>query len=450
VLKTVTAPCVLRKFAFITLIILSGLTIISRASLSAEQDSETPVPYRVLILEIDGSINPAQEDVLTDALNYCTAENFDMLLIRLDTPGGLGSSMREMVQSILNAPRPVAVWVGPPGARAASAGVFIVAASTIASMAPQTSIGAAAPVGIGGAEVNGTMAEKIRNDIVSLVRGVAKSHGRNVDWYVKAVEESSSITATEALTLGVVEYVADGPEDLMRQAAEQGFSWRDEPVSLTGARFEFETYQPGFWYKILSWLLDPQVAYLLMLGGMAGLFFELASPGAVLPGVLGGICLLLGLYAMAILPTNVAGFLLIVFGLVLFVLEIKIISYGLLSLAAVVSLFIGSLILFRFDYGFGRMPYSTVIVTVGGVTLLIGLAVYLVAKAHRTRPMLGLQSMEGMTGEVKSWSDGQGTIMVRGELWTAITESGLDLQPGDSVRVTSARGLTLVVRPVSE
>ena len=205
-----------------------------------------------------------------------------------------------------------------------------------------------------------------------------------------------------------------------------------------------EIHEPGFRYSVLSWLLDPQVAYLLLLGGMAGLFFELTSPGAIFPGVLGGLCLLLGLYALSVLPTNVAGLVLLLFGVVLFLLEVHVTSYGLLSVAGVVSLFVGSTILFRAGEG-AQVDQMTVIVTVVGMSALLGLAVWLTAKAHHEKPGGGLEGMVGARGVVQRWSGNRGSILVHGELWSAVSADNLEYSAGDVVRVIRAESLTLEV-----
>lgn len=432
------------RIAIVLSLLLAGAVLgLGRAARTAD----VAEPFLVLTASIQGAISPAQVEYLEDSLNRAESENAKMLLLRLDTPGGLVTSMREMVQLILNAKVPVAVWVGPSGAHAASAGVFLVAASAVAAMSPQSTIGAASPVDMGGKDVDSTMAAKIKNDILSLVRGVAEARGRNVDWYVKAVEEAASITATEAVMLGVVEFVANDPGDLLDQVSSKGLSWQGRSIRFASQSVRFVEYAPGWRHKLLSWLLDPQVAYLLLLGGMAGLFFELTTPGAIFPGVFGGLCLLLGLYALSILPTNVAGVLLILFGLVLFILELKIASYGMLSVAALVSLFVGSTILFREESGMAGLPLSTIISGLAGFVLVFGLVAALVARAQLRKSPLGLAAMAGQVAEVRAWDAGKGQVFVQGETWSARTADDSSVRPGTLVRVISAKGLTLLVEP---
>lgn len=435
----------MRRLALALLLILAGVGLcMLRPALSAD----SPSSFTVLSAEITGAISPAQVEMLQDILRQAGDDHADMVLLRLDTPGGLVTSMREMVQLILNAPLPVAVWVGPPGARAASAGVFLVAASSVAAMSPQSTIGAASPVDMGGKDVDSTMAAKVKNDIISLVRGVAEARGRNVDWYVKSVEEAVSITATEAVLLKVVDILANDPADLMEQLAVKGLPWQGKTLRFSGRDVRFVEFSPGIRHELLTWLLDPQVAYLLLLGGMAGLFFELATPGAIFPGVFGGLCLLLGLYAMSVLPTNVAGILLILFGLVLFVLELKVASYGMLSIAALVSLFIGSTILFRTEAGVAGLPLSTIISGLAGFVLIFGAVAYLVTRAQLRKSPVGSEAMVGLVAEVRSWSRGKGTVFVNGETWNARGRSDLPVAPGDQVRVSGLDGLTLHVEPM--
>lgn len=436
----------MRRLALALLLILAGVGLcMLRPALSAD----SPSSFTVLSAEITGAISPAQVEILQDILRQAGDDHADMVLLRLDTPGGLVTSMREMVQLILNAPLPVAVWVGPPGARAASAGVFLVAASSVAAMSPQSTIGAASPVDMGGKDVDSTMAAKVKNDILSLVRGVAEARGRNVDWYVKSVEEADSITATEAVLLKVVDILAKDPADLMEQLAVKGLPWHGRILRFSAQEVRFVEFSPGMRHQLLSWLLDPQVAYLLLLGGMAGLFFELTTPGAIFPGVFGGLCLLLGLYAMSVLPTNVAGILLILFGLVLFVLELKVTSYGMLSVAALVSLFIGSTILFRTEAGVAGLPLSTIISSLAGFVLIFGGVAYLVTRAQLRKSPVGSDAMVGLVGEVRTWSRGKGTVFVNGESWNARCESDLHLAPGAQVRITGLDGLTLHVEPIT-
>ncbi len=401
--------------------------------------------FPVLYAQLESPISPASVDFLESAAEKTVQQGARMLLLRLDTPGGLVESMRSMVKLMVNAPVPVLVWVGPGGAHAASAGVFLVAASAAAAMSPGATIGAASPVSAEGKDVPETMQKKIKNDLKSLVRGLAQQHGRNPAWYEKAVEESVSITGQEAVLKKVVEFVAVSPEDFLDQAGRRGVAFHGQQLRFTSADARMIPFDPGLRFRFLAWLLHPQIAYMLLLGGMAGLFFELTNTGAIFPGVLGGLCLLLGLYAMSVLPTNVAGVLLLLLGVVFFILEIKITSYGMLSVAALTSLFFGSLILFKPGEGFDQLPLSLIISTVGTLGLLLGLAVFLVARTMRHPPASGGEAMLGLQAEVREWNKDRGMVLVRGELWKARTVAPQDLRQGEEVEVVAREGLTLTI-----
>lgn len=418
-----------------------------RVSQAAEADNSK---ISVLYARVDGSINPAKEDLLQQALQTCARDGHHLLLLGLDTPGGLGQSMRDMVKMILNAQTPVAVWVGPKGARAASAGVFLVAASSVAGMSPQTNIGAASPVGMGGEEIPETVAKKITNDFVSLIRGVAEAKGRNVDWYEKAVTEAESITAQDAVMLRVVEFLALSPQDMLDQIGTQGLQVQDQKVTFESRDVNLVNFEPGFRITFLSWLLHPQIAYFLLLGGIAGLFFELSNPGAIFPGAFGAICLLLGLYALAVLPTNAAGVLLIFLALVLFILELAVASYGLLSIGGVVCLLFGSMILFKFEYGFTGLSLQVILPTVLAVSAFILFALYLVTKAQVRPQKTGFEGMKGLTGHIISWNGEEGKARIRGEIWKVKSDENMSYSPGTPVRVTGEEGLTLFVRENKE
>lgn len=399
----------------------------------------------VHVLPIQGSINPAQEDLLREAIDQSVRERSNLLVVRLDTPGGLGETTRNMVKLVLNAPVPVAVWVGPDGSRAASAGVFLVAASAVAGMSPYSNMGSARPVGMGGGDIPEAMVDKVLSDFVGLIRATALSRGRNVDWYVRAVTENANLTGVEALTERVIDFVAPDVDDFIAQIGARGLEWNNVTRHFTLDDVALVNIEPGLWHAILSWLLDPQIAYLLLMGGLAGLFFELLSPGAIFPGVLGGLCLLLGLYAMAILPTNVAGLLLILFGMMLFALELMITSFGLLSIAAVVAIFFGSVILFRFEYGMGAIPIWSILITTLGLSAFALFCVYLATKAHKHKPLQDSDTFIGQKAVVRQWRSTTGFVFFQGESWSAVSNRPLELNPDDAVYVTSVQGLTLTI-----
>jgi len=453
-----TGPCAFlaagpRLLALAVLLLAAACALLRAEAMAVEgakplEDAAGANAVRVLYAQLEGPVTPAQADLLEGAVAAAEQRGDDLLLLRLDTPGGLVDSMRDMVKSMLNAPVPVLVWVGPSGAHAASAGVFLVAASSLAAMAPSTTIGAASPVDVQGQDVPETMARKIENDLMGLLRGVAGAKNRNLEWYEDSVTKAVSATAQEAVMQRVVEFVAVDPYDFLQQAGVRGVETRDGVLRFAEGDIVLAEHEPGLRYTFLAWLLHPQIAYLLLLGGMAGLFFEITSPGAVLPGVLGGLCLLMGLYALSVLPTNAAGVLLLLFALVLFLLELKITSMGLLTIAGVTSMFLGSLLLIKPGQGFSRLPLPMVAVTVGGVTALVGGCVYMVGRSLRNPPATGAEALAGASGVVKQWQGDSGLVYVQGALWNARSGTPLELYKGGRVRVSGRHGLTLEIEPL--
>lgn len=396
---------------------------------------------------IAASISPAQADMLDDALRAAVDRKADLLLLILDTPGGSIDVMRRMVASMLNAPLPVVVYVAPAGARAASAGMFLTAAAAVAAMAPQTTIGAASPVAAGGDDIASTMDKKIRNDLQSLVRGLADKHGRNVNWYKRAIDQAASLTAAEAVAEKVVDLIAVDKTDLLVQIGKRGLPGPGGLQRFDGSQAGFVVYEPGVWYGLLSWLLDPQIAYILLLVGVAGLFFELTAPGAILPGVVGGLSLLLALYALSVLPTNAAGLLLLLFAGGLFLLEVHITSFGLLSLAGVGALFLGSLLLFRFD-GHTGLSLTLILPTVLGVSAILIGAAWILAKAQRQKPRTGVEALIGQKATVRRWEGQRGKVFVHGEIWDArlVPEAaGAAVAPGQEIVIAGFDAFTLLV-----
>lgn len=411
-------------------------------------------PVKILQYSIEGGIGPAQAELTEGVLNLAAASGFQFVVLQLDTPGGLVVSMRDILKSMLNSTVPVMVWVGPRGARAASAGVFLVAASVFAGMAPQTTMGSASPVGTGGQEIDPTMTKKIMNDLVSLVRSVAARRDRNLNWYEEAVRSSVSISSERAATARVVEVIAPSVYDFLVQAGKKGIIISSGTMHFSPDQIELVQYEPSFRYRALSWLIDPQIAYLLLLAGVACLFIEFTHAGAMIPGIIGAMALLLGLYAMSILPTNIAGLLLILFSLVLFALEINITSYGLLSLGGVAALIIGSLILFPEEGGRSALPLSLIFGTTGSIAVIMGGATFLAAKALRKKPVSGIQTMVGEKAVVSSWEGRKGKIFAQGTLWSARIDreeypDGIVLKQGDQVVITAIDGLTVTIKPVN-
>ena len=420
------------------------LAFLIRPAPAPAQDPPGSRPVTVLEVSVTSAISPMQADLLEAALERAGRDQADLVLFTLDTPGGSIEVMRRMVKAMLAAPMPVVVYVAPSGARAASAGVFLTAAARVAAMAPQTTIGSASPVGPGGGDIEGTMDAKVKNDLRSLLRGLVARNGRNLDWYMRSVTKADNLDAMEAVRERVVDLVAVDKADLMDQLGRRGLVTARGALHFTAADVRFVSHETGLRHDVLSWLLDPQIAYILLLVGLAGLYFELTTPGAVLPGVVGSVSLLLALYALSVLPTNAAGLLLLVLGGVFFLLEIYITSFGLLALAGLASFLLGSLLLFRGD-GLGGLPLSLVLPTVLGLSALLGALGYLVARSQLSRPRTGTDALLGQTALVRSWAGNQGKVLVRGELWQARSPGPLPIGPGATVVVTGRDDLTLLV-----
>ncbi len=394
----------------------------------------------VIIIELEGPINPGTAMYVIRGLEKAKKQEAVLSIIRLDTPGGLASSMRTIVKAILNSPVPVAVYVGPKGAGAASAGVMVTVAGHIAAMAPGTNIGAAHPVTAGGKDINKTMSEKVVNDMASYARGIAEDKGRNGGWVEKAIRESVSITAKEALENNVVDLIAKDIDELLQLIDGREVILPEGKITLKTAGLEKTYFRPGFRDRILKTISDPNIAYILMMIGMAGLYFELANPGAIFPGVIGGISLILAFYSFETLPVNYAGLLLIALAVILFITEIKVASYGILSIGGVISLTIGSIMLFE-DVGVSLKLMMPTIVLVGGFFVVVaGLAF----RAYRARPKGGTDGLLGEVGIVKERIDHEGLVFVHGEYWRAKAKE--KLEPGEEVEVVGVKGLVLRVK----
>jgi membrane-bound serine protease (ClpP class) len=404
---------------------------------------------KVVAIRIDASINPATADYIHRGIKEARQQNAACLLIHLNTPGGLLKSTRVIVSDILQSEVPVVVYVSPGGAHAGSAGVFITLAAHVAAMAPGTNIGAAHPVSSGG-EMDTIMSEKVTNDAVAFITSIARKRQRNVEWAVNSVRRSESISEAEALENNVVDLVAANVTELLEKIDGKEVVTEAGPTTLRTKGASVEYMEMGWVANLLNIISDPNVAYILFLLGLYGLMFELYSPGTILPGVIGGICIILALYAMHTLPVNYAGLALIVFAVILFLLEIKIVSHGLLGIGGVVSLFLGSLMLFRSeqDWGLGGLSWSVIITAVVVTSLFFLFIVGLGLKAQRAKPATGLEGMIGETGEAVDELNPNGMVRVHGELWNAQSQ-GEAIKPGQKIKVTGIRNLTLFVEPES-
>ncbi|MBW2331042.1 MAG: nodulation protein NfeD [Deltaproteobacteria bacterium] len=397
----------------------------------------------VYVVKVSGTINPGLAEYLIRSMEKASMEGAGCLVIQLDTPGGLALSMRSIVMAMLASEIPVVVFVSPSGARAASAGVMITLAADIAAMAPGTNIGAAHPVTLGQKKMDKTMGEKLVNDMVAYTKSIAEKRGRNSEWAEKAVRESVSVTEKEALELKVIDLIAEDLKDLLEKI--DGRELKDKGTLHTkGVKRVILT--EGLRDKILKTLSDPNIAYLLMMIGMAGVYFELSHPGAIFPGVVGAISLILAFFAFQTLPVNYAGILLIVLALILFILEMKVTSYGLLSVGGIISLFLGSLMLFEGDAPEMRLSWRVLIPTVIMVSGFFVAVAGLVFRSQISKPRTGDKGLIGEVGVVKERLAPGGKIFVHGELWNA--EAPEPIEAGAKVRVVGVDRLVLRVEKV--
>ncbi len=397
----------------------------------------------VATIALEGVISPVTVRLVETAIERAQATGAAALVIQLDTPGGLERSMRVICQRLLNAPLPVIVYVAPTGGRAASAGVFITMAAHVAAMAPATNIGAAHPVALSGGADKESM-KKIANDAAAFARSIATERGRNADWAEKAVRESVSITERDAVRLKVVDLIAESMPDLLAKVDGRTVRTVKGSVTLVTRGARVTAIEIGFRDRFLNVITDPNVAYVLMMLGMLGLFFELSNPGVILPGVIGGISLILAFFAFQSLPINYAGLLLILFAIVLFVAEIKVVSHGVLAIGGIVSMALGSLMLFdATELGF-RISWWVILPTVGATA---GLFLFVLAAGMRAlarRPVLGAPGLIGQTGIAREALAPMGQVAIQGEIWRAVAEGGT-VEAGAPVRVVDVEGLTLKV-----
>lgn len=415
-----------------------------------------PAPLKaadILVIDIKDAISPPIATYIIESIDEAVDTNKAAIVIRLDTPGGLDTAMRDIIQKELNANVPVVVYVSPKGARAASAGALIALASDVAAMAPGTNIGAAHPVGIGGAgDTEGkdsTMAEKVTNDAVAYARSIARERGRSEQWAEDIVRKSISTPAQEALDKGVIDIVAGDMDDLLNQLDGRKIKKNLNTFVLKTKEADVVIKPMGFRERFLAILSNPNIAYILMLIGLAGLYFEFSTPGAILPGVIGGISLILAFFAFQTLPVNYAGFALILLSVLLFIAEIKVQSYGLLTVGGIVSMVLGSLLLFRTPELYAQVSLGVILPVTLFFAAFFAVTIYLVVKAQKTVSRVGAEGLLGETAEVYAWNlDGTGKVFCHGEYWNA--RGPVTLKPGEKVVVTKLTGLDLMVKPLSE
>jgi len=420
--------------------------ILGFAILSLRVFAAAEAPREAVVATIAASINPVTADYLSSAIEKAEEVHAAILVLEIDTPGGLDSAMRQMVQEIIKTKVPVAVYVSPSGARAASAGVLITLASDVAAMAPGTNIGAAHPVSVGGGGMDNTMAKKVENDAAAYARSLAEKKGRNVAWAESAVRESTSLTEKEALEKNVIDLVAPSLSDLLARVDGKEIRKGEATIVLRTKGLAVTRYPMGLRHRILSSLADPNIAYILMMIGIYGIFFELSNPGAVFPGVVGGISLILGFYSLQTLSANYAGFLLIALAMILFILEVKVHSYGALTIGGIVAMLLGSLMLFRTSVDpWLRISWGVIAVMVGASVLFFTTVITLAVRSQLRKPVTGAEGLIGETGDAMEDFTGEGKVFVSGEWWTA--RCGSPLKKGDKVTVLGREGMTLLVEP---
>ncbi len=400
---------------------------------------------QVISIKIDGAINPVVATFIHRCLEKAASEHAVCVLIHLNTPGGLLKSTRIIVGDILESPVPVIVYVSPSGAHAGSAGVFITLAADIAAMAPGTNIGAAHPVTLQGTS-DSVMNSKSTNDAAAFIRTIAEYRKRNLQWAEDAVRQSVAITANEALQQKIIDLIASNDPDLLNQVEGKRFVRYSISYQIHTRGIAIQTLEMGFTEKLLNIISDPDVAYILLMLGLLGLLFELFNPGIIFPGIIGFISLVLAFYALNTLPVNYAGLALIVFGVILLLLEIKIITHGMLAIGGITSLLIGSLMLIRPGSGLEVMKISrlliisTVGVTTGFFLFVIGMGL----KAQRRKPVTGAESMIGETAVAFDELNPTGKVIIHGEIWNAVSVSG-PVSIGEKLRIKQVKNLTLFV-----
>lgn len=399
----------------------------------------------VISLKIDGTINPVSAEYIHRGIEKAISENATCILIHLNTPGGLLKSTRVIVGDMLESRIPIIVYVSPAGAHAGSAGVFITLAADIAVMAPGTNIGAAHPVNLqGGSDT--IMNSKSTNDAAAFIRTIAEFRKRNLQWAEDAVRQSVAITANEALQKNIIDFISTGDRELLNQADGKLILRDSSRIVLHTKGASIQILEMGFTEKILNVISDPDVAYILLMLGLVGLLFELFNPGSIFPGIIGFISLVLAFYALNTLPVNYAGLSLIIFGIILLLLEIKIVSHGMLAIGGITALLIGSLMLIRPDstMEFARISRVLIISTVSVTSCFFLFIIGMGLKAQRRKPVIGIESMLGEIAETIDVLNPAGKVRMQGEIWNAISVSG-NINKGEKVHVKEVKNLTLYV-----
>jgi membrane-bound serine protease (ClpP class) len=403
---------------------------------------------RVLAAEFENDINPVTQDYLIGAIERGEEEGYDAVVILLDTPGGLDSSMREIIEAELAAEVPVVVYVAPPGSRSASAGVFITLAADVAAMAPQTNIGSSTPIAVGGGEIPEDLRKKVVNDAAAYIREIAEEHGRNGDWAERAVRQASNIGAQEALEIGVVDVVAPDLPTLLEEI--DGVRTEPKGLVLDTAGAEVDRIQMSLWKRILDTIVDPNIIVLLMSLGVLGITVEIFNPGLIFPGTIGAISLIVGLFGLQVLPVSWAGLLLLLLAAGFFVAEAFVTSHGALALAGSASFVVGALMLFDPAGPDYQVSLSVALAVGGAMALITLLVVAKIVQARRRPAQTGQEELVGELGIVRSALQPNGVVFVHGEIWRAHTD-GDPIPAGATIRVEAIEdGLVLAVRRTDE
>ncbi|HNQ01304.1 MAG TPA: nodulation protein NfeD [Syntrophales bacterium] len=396
------------------------------------------------VVSVSDAITPPISEYILKSIRQAAESGAQAIVIQLDTPGGLDLSMRDIIKECLNAPVPVVVYVSPSGARAASAGVLITISAHVAAMAPGTNIGAAHPVAMGIGKADETMMEKVENDAVAYGRGIADQRGRNADWIEEAIRKSVSVTAEEALRLKVIDLVAEDLERLLEKIDGREVKLASGPRVLKTKGAEINRREMGFREKVLITISNPNIAFILFLLGLAGLYFEFSSPGVILPGIIGGISLILAFFAFQTLPVNYAGILLILFAVILFIAEIKVVSHGVLTIGGVVSLVLGSIMLFESPDPALRVSWSVLVPAVAIVSLFFVAVISIAVRAQMRKVMTSREGLIGARGEALSDVHERGKVLIGGEYWNAFSRE--PIAKGKKVEVVAVDGLNVEVR----
>jgi len=420
-------------------------------SFSFAQTSDSPLVH---VATVQNVISPVSAEFMVKTLGRAEEAGATCIIFKLDTPGGLLESTRQITKSFLVAEIPVVVYVAPQGARAASAGVFISYAAHLVAMAPSTNIGAATPVNLGGSSPDSAsaMANKVMNDAVAQVKTMAEKRGRNAEWAEKAIREAVSITESEALELNVINFISPDIDSLLSQIDGQEVEVESGRQTINTKNAKVVDIEMNFRYKILDKISNPNIAYILMMLGIYGVFFELSNPGAIFPGVVGAIFLILAFFALQTLPVNYAGLLLILLALVLFILEVKITSYGLLTIGGIISMILGSLMLIEqppAPDSFApvlSISLTVILLTVGITALFFIFAFSMAVKTYRHKVTTGSEGIIGEIGVAQTKISTEGSVKIHGEIWKA--QSSTPIKKGDKVRVVAVQNLTLTVEKV--